>query len=86
MRPEVELSPNLDRGDSLEEIPIYRQSDHCDFEGSRGRHAGAEAVSRAWHQLRHLLQVTIEVGRHGCLRGLAHEGTGGREPAAEEDV
>lgn len=33
----MEFSRNLDRGDSLEEIPTYRQSDHCDFEASRHR-------------------------------------------------
>lgn len=48
--------------------------------------AGAGAMSGAWHQLGHLLQVAFEVRRHGGVHGLAHEGAGGREPAPEEDV
>src|SRR5690606_36121394 len=86
MRSEVEFSRNLDRGDSLEEITIYRQSDHRDLEASRVRHAGAGAMPRAWDQLCHVLQVAIEVRRHGGFHGFAHEGAGGRESASEEDV
>ena len=38
------------------------------------------------NQLGYVLQMAQQVRRHGGIHGRAHEGAGGGEPAAEEDV
>lgn len=40
----------------------------------------------AGHQLSDVLQVAFEVRRHGRVADGAHEGAGGRECAATQDV
>jgi hypothetical protein len=44
------------------------------------------AVPRAWDQQRDVLQVAVQVWRHGCVHDEPDEGPGGREPAAEAHV
>ena len=53
--PKVEYFRTLTRGDSRENITLYRPSDHRRAEGGGGRDAHPRALSHARHQQRHLL-------------------------------
>src|SRR5690606_6623817 len=69
-----------------EEVTLYGQPDHGDFEAGRVRCSGSRAMSRARHEQRHVLQVARQVWRHGHIPDEAPQGTGRRKPAAEENV
>ena len=63
---------------------IHRRTDHQDIEAARGRIVGGRAVPQIRDQRRHVLQVAVELWRHGGLGRAQAEGAGGREPQAEE--
>lgn len=44
------------------------------------------ALPRAWHQLRHLLQVAFEIRWDGCFPHGTSQRAGGRKPSPQEDV
>lgn len=69
-----------------EEVPIYRQPDHGRVEAILSRCAGAGFVPGARHQQCNVLQMAVQVWRHGCLAHGKDEGARGREPTIEDAV
>ena len=76
----------LTRGGLDAHIPLHRQPDHGHPQAERGRGQGARSVPRARHERGDVLQVALEVRRHGHVLDEAHEGARGGEPPAQEDV
>src|SRR5690606_33544219 len=52
----------------------------------RGWLGSARAVSGAWHQRSHVLQVACQIRWHGCIFDGSYEGAGRREPPSAQDV
>jgi hypothetical protein len=74
LRSEVEFSRNVTRGDSSEKIEVQGQPDHWLPQAGGGRGAGSVVVPGGGHQLGHVLQVALQVRRHGRVHDGAGEG------------
>lgn len=71
---------------SDEDGTIQRRADHGHSETGGGRRARVRALPRARVERRQFLQMAGEVWRHRCVDDRRDLGSGGAEPAAEEDV
>src|SRR5690606_19439651 len=84
VRSEVEFSH---RGVLQDEaVKIHGQSDHGSAQAGGSRLGGSGVVQGAGHQHGNLLQVALEVRRHGCADDGAYEGAGGGERPPAQDV